>query len=265
MPEHVPPAGSSPRERGTLHTRRSTGRPHRIIPARAGNADTRRGRTAGRPDHPRASGERSSTPVSPSFPVGSSPRERGTHPPWRRYIDNVRIIPARAGNASATIPAMSIQSDHPRASGERRPAIPTDANRSGSSPRERGTPRGAPARLGPVRIIPARAGNAGIRRRRQAEGADHPRASGERFSPGLPGDAFHRIIPARAGNACCRGGRARRVTDHPRASGERTDVAALAFCATGSSPRERGTRSSEQSPGRRRRIIPARAGNACRA
>ena len=153
--------------------------------------------------------------------------------------------------------------------------------RYGSSPRERGT-----RILGPVlreldRIIPARAGNTPPRRNPCQGPSDHPRASGEhqqgashsRMAGGssprergtlcerAPESRLHRIIPARAGNTAETLSLAIRETDHPRASGEHWNFHWLGRRLSGSSPRERGTLSNEETAIVARRIIPARAGN----
>ena len=203
---------------------------------------------------------------------------RGTHPQRPLLSEIVRIIPARAGNARRSLVSPSARSDHPRACGERLHGIELEMRTIGSSPRVRGTPRAARLREHARRIIPARAGNARCQARRTRARADHPRACGERrrartptrLTPGssprvrgtLPGDLVElhgfRIIPARAGNAWRRWSVPHERPDHPRACGEREHLVAVACGNYGSSPRVRGTRLRL----RRRRIIPARAGNA---
>ena len=145
---------------------------------------------------------------------------RGTHSRCRRAANVTGIIPAYAGNTSGLFSGAIAGGDHPRVCGEhgRRQAILR--NRSGSSPRMRGTrpPTGdSPKSVG---IIPAYAGNtyplAGIR----SYTWDHPRVCGEHrwrpyrlyptwgSSPRMRGTLAVRqwlaitqgIIPAYAGN-----------------------------------------------------------------
>ena len=160
---------------------------------------------------------------------------------------------------------------------------PSDAGVAcGSSPRVRGTLPRHGERVGRVRFIPARAGNADACALHPERDPVHPRACGERrvrtsaqsfqrgSSPRVRGTLTAtrvclrrpRFIPARAGNAggCGRARSARPV--HPRACGERLRLmpSRIAFC--GSSPRVRGTRSWCKDRGAVVRFIPARAGNA---
>ena len=92
-------AGSSPRERGTLRKWTTSPASSRFIPARAGNAHHPSRSNSRRSVHPRASGERAIRVYRVNWTVGSSPRERGTHPVSLPNIPYVRFIPARAGNA----------------------------------------------------------------------------------------------------------------------------------------------------------------------
>ena len=152
---------------------------------------------------------------------------------------------------------------------------------SGSSPRARGTRRGALAAERGRRIIPARAGNTPPTHPRRSSGTDHPRARGEHLmdpqharesrgsSPRARGtrqlsgiaSASAWIIPARAGNTVPALADTLPVTDHPRARGEHNICRPFTSNPIGSSPRARGTRSDGPPTHRERRIIPARAGN----
>ena len=214
--------------------------------------------------------------------LGSSPRERGTLVAAPDAHRRHRFIPARAGNAPGPRRSPGIATVHPRASGERTAGPGGGEMRSGSSPRERGTPVYAARDPRHRRFIPARAGNAAWRRPGSIRRAVHPRASGERRSdlfmecraagssprergtralhPHQKGDL--RFIPARAGNARAspymRSGRA----VHPRASGERHFAQRFEPPLDGSSPRERGTPGHDAGSLPDDRFIPARAGNA---
>ena len=133
----------------------------------------------------------------------------------------LRIIPAHAGNSCSRDEYAFTMADHPRACGELViPCARLDAV-GGSSPRMRGTPRGALVKRLGARIIPAHAGNSGRDRRTLIVVSDHPRACGELAhviipenfshgsSPRMRGTLdvkgchgyFSRIIPAHAGNS----------------------------------------------------------------
>ena len=73
----------------------------------------------------------------------------------------------------------------------------------------------------------------------------------------------YRFIPARAGNTDQQHSAADLETVHPRASGEHMTNCSRSSCATGSSPRERGTRFPLDFAVGAERFIPARAGNTC--
>ncbi len=111
--------GSSPHGRGTLEARARRGVFHRFIPAWAGNAPARRTLRGVGSVHPRMGGERplarDAVPVLP----GSSPHGRGTRRHERPGRQEVRFIPAWAGNAGAARRASSGEPVHPRMGGER--------------------------------------------------------------------------------------------------------------------------------------------------
>ena len=274
--------GSSPRGRGTRDRRHPQERQPRIIPAWAGNAQEQRPQVPRRQDHPRVGGERCKPSAAYSKRPGSSPRGRGTRfTGWRRSWES-RIIPAWAGNARIR-PTHALESaDHPRVGGERSQRSSFSASFNGSSPRGRGTPaRRRRARRWP-RIIPAWAGNASRSPTASTPDTDHPRVGGERncmkkitsvasgSSPRGRGTRRSavlqaikgRIIPAWAGNARPSRTSAVSEADHPRVGGERIRTNAEGTYANGSSPRGRGTLRPGRTAHRRRRIIPAWAGNA---
>ena len=275
-------SGLSPRVRGTLKRTEQRTPKNRIIPARAGNARWRATPGCAAADHPRACGERQRGGDVKESGYGSSPRVRGTREDTMRTIPRVRIIPARAGNATSILTGTDLAPDHPRACGERASDPPGHIFDSGSSPRVRGTRARGPGRSVDARIIPARAGNAKSRHLPTRRDPDHPRACGERpasgscsssrggSSPRVRGTLIDlnrkslcsRIIPARAGNAAAWSCASCRTSDHPRACGERHAISPSFDAGPGSSPRVRRTRAPPGFDGRRRRIIPARAGNA---
>ena len=89
------------------------------------------------------------------------------------------IIPAYAGNTNELVELVVLKGDHPRVCGEHRPVMGRAAHRRGSSPRMRGTRCGARERQDIGGIIPAYAGNTGVRFESAALGRDHPRVCGE--------------------------------------------------------------------------------------
>ena len=255
-------SGSSPRWRGTPVSAPNSGPCPRFIPALAGNATTRRRRSATAPVHPRAGGERALRHLFGYLGVGSSPRWRGTLPPPR---------PARRRSAV-----------HPRAGGERFYHFLTAPWPSGSSPRWRGTPdisRRDPRRH---RFIPALAGNAKYTCPCVFLFTVHSRAGGERATSAPPMDSSigssprwrgtrygcrkrlvdARFIPALAGNARAPGLPSGPSTVHPRAGGERVGRGRMPSSHIGSSPRWRGTLHGGRRDRPTRRFIPALAGNA---
>ena len=274
--------GSSPRGRGTRDRARPSCYPRRFIPARAGNASDDAIGPCVTPVHPRAGGERPSSWSASRSPAGSSPRGRGTLRRTALRPGAIRFIPARAGNAPAAAAATATRSVHPRAGGERTPDRDRAYCTAGSSPRGRGTPVDDHGRTRHVRFIPARAGNASSSAITSGCIAVHPRAGGERpasslllcrnfgSSPRGRGthlpeaklDALGRFIPARAGNAATTPSRPAGRPVHPRAGGERARPRNMERRSVGSSPRGRGTRLFHRRRPRRRRFIPARAGNA---
>src|SRR5580693_674663 len=91
------------------------------------------------------------------------------------------------------------------------------------------------------RVIPARAGNGGVRVRRVG---------------GEP-----RVIPARAGNGESSSRERAGGPGHPRTRGERGAARSSRRWRGGSSPHARGTAPTSQPTAHSSRVIPARAGN----
>ena len=136
--------GSSPRARGTLRTYDGTNVVNRFIPACAGNARRRPGRTGHALVHPRVRGERAARDVSSTTGYGSSPRARGTRDPPAVGKHPARFIPACAGNAVLGVEPALHEPVHPRVRGERLFELSLKKLFGGSSPRARGTHGGAP-------------------------------------------------------------------------------------------------------------------------
>ena len=155
-------SGSSPRMRGTLGM--ATDVPHLsgIIPAYAGNTESRHTTWLKSRDHPRVCGEHRIFLLGNACDVGSSPRMRGTLSricvsSWVR-----RIIPAYAGNTYPLSGYTAPQGDHPRVCGEHFDVGVAELDIMGSSPRMRGTHMFGIGGAGGKGIIPAYAGNTAI-------------------------------------------------------------------------------------------------------
>ena len=174
-----------------------------------------------------------------AYPV--HPRVCGEQPMSRPCLaQERRFIPACAGNRQRRRSAAAPAPVHPRVCGEqpsRQPPPPTD---TGSSPRVRGTDRGAGQRTCLHRFIPACAGNSPTNPWSKSNRPVHPRVCGEQYrmdqpsrstsgsSPRVRGtDRFfgHRLgpcrfIPACAGNRGQGPAPGRVETVHPRVCGE---------------------------------------------
>ena len=171
--------GSSPVSRGIPLTRNPKSCYGRIIPALAGNTEAPHPFDPHSTDHPRSRGEYS-IDVLPDYVLrGSSPLSRriqdagdpggqevriipalaGNTPTNKWTIQNVRIIPALAGNTPGTVSTTMWSRDHPRSRGEYAGESGCAPPRSGSSPLSRGIPRRSRPAGGFGGIIPALAGN----------------------------------------------------------------------------------------------------------
>ncbi len=170
---------------------------------------------------------------------------------------------------------------HPRSRGEHVPTVRSSSSHAGSSPLARGTHLAVRECNPSCRLIPARAGNTRIPRRRKSRRAAHPRSRGEHgcsrsnlwrdsgssplargtLSTGTSRVEIIRLIPARAGNTTRRYHHLPPSSAHPRSRGEHLRSCARSVLKRGSSPLARGTRWLLACCIARRRLIPARAGN----
>ena len=151
--------GSSPLSRGIRGSFAVPVLLIRIIPALAGNTESRRSTPRHRWDHPRSRGEYHATQRR-RWPVrGSSPLSRGIPAPAWARADLLRIIPALAGNTRDLGCGAAEGADHPRSRGEYAPMELENLCVWGSSPLSRGIQGGRGTRLAARRIIPALAGN----------------------------------------------------------------------------------------------------------
>ena len=171
--------GSSPRVRGTRRRCGLAGAWLRIIPACAGNTATFGGSYRKPTDHPRVCGEHGQKVGHFRQQVGSSPRVRGTHVILSKGFEQIRIIPACAGNTHSRASCQAKHADHPRVCGEHGYGHDSSLDKAGSSPRVRGTRMGSLPRLAQPRIIPACAGNTPSSAAIAVLITDHPRVCGE--------------------------------------------------------------------------------------
>ena len=155
----------------------------------------------------------------------------------------------------------------------------------GSSPLTRGTPRCDPRRGRVRRLIPAHAGNTAGPWTSSTRPGAHPRSRGEHISAGgcvcalggsspltrgtpppLKGPAHaQRLIPAHAGNTASPPSPALWTAAHPRSRGEHLGLRAARVKLRGSSPLTRGTPFALSGRVVPAGLIPAHAGNTCRA
>ena len=132
-------AGSSPRVRGTVWTRKPPTSDLRFIPACAGNGVCRLFCRRRHAVHPRVCGERRYGIIFNNTPTGSSPRVRGTGLGRVSSRYHSRFIPACAGNGDMANHVPHELAVHPRVCGERSLPFRSLTSRNGSSPRVRGT------------------------------------------------------------------------------------------------------------------------------
>ena len=273
--------GSSPRMRGTPGQTAAEAADGGIIPAYAGNTQSRGDQFQRGRDHPRVCGEHPPMKSAWQAKTGSSPRMRGTRNDPGCFLRADGIIPAYAGNTIVGLFRIYAERDHPRVCGEHLRVSLQILTFPGSSPRMRGTQRNYCAWLNNLGIIPAYAGNTSYEDGTVELEWDHPRVCGEhlprlRLSSMIPGSSPRMrgtllrvyaltlvggIIPAYAGNTsrCSVGSKGNR--DHPRVCGEHLSGPMQRLKLTGSSPRMRGTPEPELTPPNSAGIIPAYAGN----
>ncbi len=235
--------------------------PTRFIPAHAGNTAFGSAVRAFATVHPRACGEHRDSKSSARSSCGSSPLMRGTRVPRSPNPVPTRFIPAHAGNTSSAHNMMRLYTVHPRTCGEHSDRTNWRSNRSGSSPRMRGTRHRDLLFCVSYRFIPAHAGNScrfdfrpitpPVHPRAcgehclhdlsaQAERGSSPRMQGTRSLPSLRRPA-RRFIPAHAGNTTTHTTVNNDGPVHPRACGEHVSAYLRRLAVSGSSPRMRGT------------------------
>ena len=226
-------------------------------------------------------GEQPGSYSGETFPLGSSPRVRGTADQPGTTKKGSRFIPACAGNRS---PARRGRQDlpvHPRVCGEQSLPLPSLPLPSGSSPRVRGTVISKIPAITSDRFIPACAGNRNLAHSQIFGVTVHPRVCGEQHGQWLEAFIQHgssprvrgtgilcgtsvsasRFIPACAGNSLPDEPTPAEETVHPRVCGEQILFVSGRPVLFGSSPRVRGTGAGAGVVVQCKRFIPACAGN----
>ena len=175
-------------------------------------------------------------PNSARSTSGSSPRGRGTLRITPSDSNQVRIIPAWAGNTERIQGCPPIAPDHPRVGGEHRHIHFESFWNDGSSPRGRGTLLSTYSMFREFRIIPAWAGNTGSTGWDGEHGklygfvtscsGSSPRGRGTRETVRICNILF-RIIPAWAGNTKRPKSAPQTGSDHPRVGGEHSSCKPL--------------------------------------
>ena len=155
--------GSSPLARGTPADQVGLRRREGLIPARAGNTPLPLKRRISRTAHPRSRGEHWWWIFCGMSRWGSSPLARGTRPGELGTAARNGLIPARAGNTDRTHHQYGGIWAHPRSRGEHGVTCCTPGGHLGSSPLARGTPFASKQGMQANGLIPARAGNTGLR------------------------------------------------------------------------------------------------------
>ena len=272
--------GSPPRVRGKEQPVKDKGVRLGITPARAGKRPLPLSCPIRSRDHPRACGEKAVRRIDRPSGLGSPPRVRGKAPRRGSAYRRGRITPARAGKRMVDPTIRRGARDHPRACGEKLPAMHQKAGIWGSPPRVRGKVVRSGVRCVGIGITPARAGKRRSTIRAARQSRDHPRACGEKtmriFSlsritgspPRVRGKAASggtitipvRITPARAGKRRNIRSTTPPAWDHPRACGEKQISTSAWLTPRGSPPRVRGKGQGCAQRERDRGITPARAG-----
>ena len=260
FPVPLPAVGSSPLARGLPRKLATATITSRIIPARAGFTDYRKGLIIISEDHPRSRGVYCFRGSCTRSPAGSSPLARGLPEAPVRLGEQVRIIPARAGFTAAPEGEPLPVRDHPRSRGVYgRPGGRTIA-RSGSSPLARGLLTREEESEDEVRIIPARAGFTWPDQRAARRRRDHPRSRGVYHDIQEAGARGRGSSPLARGLPTAPAVLALVTLDHPRSRGVYPMPTAPTCATTGSSPLARGLRLLRGVDIPVKGIIPARAG-----
>ena len=272
--------GSSPRVRGRQDENGDDFRAAGLIPAGAGQTDVagvsfRAGRA-----HPRGCGADPVPKSATGWTRGSSPRVRGRRRDRSTRLQLMRLIPAGAGQTSASGVARPVSGAHPRGCGADQMQDPDVQADWGSSPRVRGRLLPAGERRARFRLIPAGAGQTASSPCPGPESWAHPRGCGadprlgpiRTRSPGssprvrgrhaaADGAVFGAgLIPAGAGQTRVQVGIFDLDGAHPRGCGADPRRIFARLGGWGSSPRVRGRPARRVHAGYADGLIPAGAG-----
>ena len=171
--------GSSPLARGTRALAPTPTDAKGLIPARAGNTVLRSSSPHRVGAHPRSRGEHTRIVTLHALATGSSPLARGTLVDVVIRCAQAGLIPARAGNTLTPPSCSSPKRAHPRSRGEHDSYGDKVIKGAGSSPLARGTRHRRHQSPESNGLIPARAGNTGVRFGVLMGAWAHPRSRGE--------------------------------------------------------------------------------------
>ena len=273
--------GSSPHGRGTHPGHLPRHHQRGLIPAWAGNTSTTRTPTPPTSAHPRMGGEHWGAGDPAGGSSGSSPHGRGTRA-HEGGDERLRgLIPASAGNTTATAGWWPAPTAHPRMGGEHAVLRRQRRRGQGSSPHGRGTPAHRAGQQLDTGLIPAWAGNTSTLSAPRWRTGAHPRMGGEHAessnrsildlgssphgrgtrAPTASSGFLSRLIPAWAGNTPRSATSSPSCPAHPRMGGEHPRWWTGSGRPNGSSPHGRGTPHRRPARPVGAGLIPAWAGN----
>ena len=272
--------GSPPRMRGKVAPHLLSSCISGITPAHAGKSSLIVVSRLKSRDHPRACGEKHKKKPLQQRKKGSPPRMRGKAQKETAAATEEGITPAHAGKRKRKRGRKNRYGDHPRACGEKHSVVSFINFVLGSPPRMRGKARCQVRRDQWRGITPAHAGKSRVQGLLPAEGRDHPRACGEKYttqkkrrdrqgspprmrgkvSAFLAGITTEGITPAHAGKSSMLVVCLKSQRDHPRACGEKPTCPGPASGSPGSPPRMRGKVPLKAEGYDADRITPAHAG-----
>ncbi|CCP01698.1 hypothetical protein BN439_0609 [Erwinia amylovora Ea644] len=194
--------GLSPLTRGTLCPATQHAIKKRFIPAHAGNTATALPNSWINSVYPRSRGEHGDMLANSEPPSGLSPLTRGTLLDLCNPQQQIRFIPAHAGNTNNNTPLAPEDAVYSRSRGEHSTKALRNWLISGLSPLTRGTHSRERPRMSACRFIPAHAGNTSSSSSLSPDFIGlSPLTRGTRWFNSKP-DADYRFIPAHAGNTC---------------------------------------------------------------